>query len=136
MPPSYPSRAFAGVAARGFMFVQLNPPSRGMISVDGQIVLALADGPLQATEIYTYIRASQPTVSRRLGHLLKQGVLSMRQVPDDRRCTIYTLNPLSMWQGVGAADIEAFAKLASLISTDFAPDNCEAQRGDSNSGKG
>jgi hypothetical protein len=60
----------------------------------------------------------------------------MRQVPDDRRRTIYTLNPLSMWEGVETADIEAFAKLASLFSNHLAPDDCEAQRGDTNSGEG
>jgi len=93
---------------------------RDLASVDGQIVLALTTGPLQATEIYSYVQASQPTVSRRLGYLLDQGVLSVRQTPDDRRCNIYSLNPLSMWRGIDKSDIADFGRLASFISDGLA----------------
>jgi DNA-binding MarR family transcriptional regulator len=93
--------------------------TRDLASVDGQIILALADGPLLASEIYSFVRASQPTVSRRLGRLLAEGVLSVRHTPDDRRCNVYSLNPLSMWKGLGKEDIRIFGRLANLISDEL-----------------
>ncbi len=87
--------------------------------MDGQIILALADGPRMASEIYTLVRASQPTVSRRLGHLLAEGVLNVRHTPDDRRCNVYSLNPLFMWKGFAKDDIRVFGRLAQLISTEL-----------------
>lgn len=93
--------------------------ARNLASVDGQIVLALSEGPLQASEIYASVNASQPTVSRRLGYLLSQCVVTMRHTPDDRRCNVYSLNPLSMWNGVDLADIRDFGRLAYLISRDL-----------------
>lgn len=92
---------------------------RDLVSVDGQIVLALAAGPLQASEIYENVTASQPTVSRRLGWLLRQGVVNMKHAPDDRRCNIYALNPVSMWQGLGNDVIRQFHALASLIGSEL-----------------
>jgi DNA-binding transcriptional regulator GbsR (MarR family) len=93
--------------------------ARDLASVDGQIILALADGPLMASEIYTLVRASQPTVSRRLGHLLAEGVLNLRHTPDDRRCNVYSLNPLCMWKGFAKDDIRVFGRLAQLISKEL-----------------
>lgn len=101
--------------------------ARTLMSVDGQIVLALASGPMQATELYTYVRASQPTVSRRLGALLDQNVLSVRSTPDDRRCNIYALNPISMWKGVEAEEIQSFGRLACLISDELQPAGTAAE---------
>jgi DNA-binding transcriptional ArsR family regulator len=96
---------------------------RDLASVDGQIVLALANGPLQASEIYNYVSASQPTVSRRLGWLLDQGILNVRHAPDDRRYNIYALNPVSMWRGLGARTIRDFARLADLIGRELRDGN-------------
>jgi DNA-binding transcriptional ArsR family regulator len=93
--------------------------ARDLASVDGQIILALADGPLLASEIYALVRASQPTVSRRLGYLLAEGVLSVRHTPDDRRCNVYSLNPLSMWKGFAKEDIRVFGRLARFISNEL-----------------
>lgn len=101
--------------------------ARTLASVDGQIVLALACGPMQATELYSFVRASQPTVSRRLGTLLDQKVISVRSMPDDRRCNIYSLNPISMWKGVDAAEIQTFGRLACLISHELQPNGPAAE---------
>jgi len=98
-----------------------NFSARDLISADGQIILALAAGPLRASELYKFVRASQPTVSRRLGFLISKNVLSMKQTPDDRRCCIYSLNPLSMWQGFAEQDIELFGQLACTIKNKFLP---------------
>ena len=93
--------------------------ARDLASVDGQIILALADGPLMASEIYAVVRASQPTVSRRLGLLLAEGVLNVRHTPDDRRCNVYSLNPLFMWKGFAKDDIRVFGRLAQFISKEL-----------------
>ncbi len=76
---------------------------------------------MQATELYSFVKASQPTVSRRLGVLLDQRVVSVRHAPDDRRYNIYALNPISMWKGVEAQEIRVFGRLASLISNQLRP---------------
>lgn len=95
--------------------------ARDLASVDGQIILALADGPLMASEIYPLVRASQPTVSRRLGQLLAEGVLNVRHTPDDRRCNVYSLNSLAMWKAFTEEDIREFGRLAQLLSNELAP---------------
>ena len=94
-----------------------------LVSVDGQSILALGLGPMQASEIYGQVAASQPTVSRRLGHLLERKVLSLRHAPDDRRCSIYALNPRSMWREVDDGEISALRKLSELLSQGCPPNS-------------
>ncbi len=94
-----------------------------LVSVDGQIILALGCGPVQASEIYNQVTASQPTVSRRLGDLLERQVLSLRHAPDDRRCSIYALNPRSMWQEVDDGEISALRQLSDLLSQGSQPNS-------------
>ncbi len=95
----------------------VSKPIRNFLSVDGQIILALGTGPLQASEIYGQVDASQPTISKRLGQLIDMGIVTMRHTPDDRRCSIYSLNACTMWRGVDANAAGQAHRLALILES-------------------
>jgi DNA-binding transcriptional ArsR family regulator len=100
--------------------------TRNLASVDGQILLALADGPCNAGEIYAWVNASQPTVSRRLGSLLEAGIIDVRQTPDDRRFSVYSLNYSAIRNCISREQIMSFVKLATIIGQVLSPEEIKS----------
>lgn len=99
--------------------------TRNLASIDGQILLSLADGPCNAGEIYSSVNASQPTVSRRLASLLEAGIIDVRQTPDDRRFSVYSLNFSAIRNCISREQVIGFVKLAAIIGQALSPDDMD-----------
>lgn len=75
------------------------PPSdedydaRLLLSAEGQIVFLLLHQDLAAGAIYKNVRASQPTISKKLSDLVYRGTIQAKNLETDRRITIYSLSP-------------------------------------------
>ena len=66
-----------------------------LFSVEGQILLSLATGPKSSHEIYAVVRASNPTVLRRISWLMSIKAIEARPSVQDKRIIIYSLNEFS-----------------------------------------
>lgn len=89
---------------------------KDLASVAGQIILCLLDGPKPASEIYGFVKASQPTVSKRLADLLSKGVIILSHTPDDRRINMYSLNYAFFDNEVDRDAISSLIKLGSMLN--------------------
>ena len=88
---------------------------RDMTSVGGQIIMCLIEGPRPASEIYDFVKASQPTVSKRLADLLSRGILNLSHTPDDRRVNIYSLNYHFFDNEIDKEHISNLIKLGDML---------------------
>ena len=66
---------------------------RPLLSAEGQIVFLLLIQDLAAGDIYRNVRASQPTISKKLSDLVYRATIQARNLETDRRITIYSLTP-------------------------------------------
>lgn len=67
---------------------------RRLLSVEGQIIAALAGGPKIASEIYNTVSASQPTISEKLARMIAKGEVIQINSMEDRRVRTYILAPV------------------------------------------
>ncbi len=60
-----------------------------LFSIEGQIAFFLIECERSAGEIYEYVGASQPTISKRIGRMLDLGMIELKSSTGDRRVSIY-----------------------------------------------
>jgi len=63
-----------------------------LLTVEGQISFLLLDSDRPAGELYSNVKASQPTVSRKIARMIDQGMIDQRVSSADRRVPIFSLS--------------------------------------------
>lgn len=63
-----------------------------LLTVEGQISMLLIEGDRPAGHLYSSVKASQPTISRRIARMIDQGMLEQRVSSEDRRVPIFSLS--------------------------------------------
>lgn len=63
-----------------------------LLTVEGQITLLLVEGEKTAGDIYLSVKASQPTISKKIARMLDQGMIEQRTSARDRRVPIYSIS--------------------------------------------
>lgn len=63
-----------------------------ILSVVGQIALLLLEKERHAGEIYSFVQASQPTISRKIARMLDLGMIEQERSRLDRRVPIYAIS--------------------------------------------
>lgn len=66
--------------------------AKSLLNIEGQILYLLSKSDMVAGDIYKYVSASQPTISKRLARLLDRGVICIEASTSDRRMSIYKLS--------------------------------------------
>jgi DNA-binding MarR family transcriptional regulator len=66
--------------------------SQELLTVEGQIIKFLSEKERMAGEIYSFVRASQSTISRKIARMVDQGMLECRISSADRRVPIYNIS--------------------------------------------
>lgn len=67
--------------------------NRRFLSVDGQIIVMLASGAKNASDIYNNVSASQPTISEKIARMIMRGEVVQLSATGDRRIRTYVLAP-------------------------------------------
>jgi DNA-binding MarR family transcriptional regulator len=92
--------------------------ARPLLSAEGQIVFLLLYQDLPAGSIYQNVRASQPTISKKLSDLVYRNIIRARNLETDRRITIYSISP-----AIRDSIYNCMAKLSDMLTIDNKFDN-------------